>query len=495
MAETDNIVNVTITAETRTPSRTGFGTPCIFSYHTVFPERARIYSNTSDMITDGFAVTDKAYLAATALSAQNPRPPQWVVGRTDNDEKMKIDITPTATLFASYAYKVFHNGVEAKYTTDATPTVAEITAGLTSAIDPTAWAITTAYTVGEHVTNDTGPVKIYICTTAGTSAGAGGPTGTGSGIVDGTAVWSYVGAKSAITATDGTTKVTVEADTVADAFTMYVDNIDLLDIVDVTPDGSPGIVDDITAIRVENDDWYAAIITNQGSAVIQAAAAHIETLNKIYFASTLDTGTYDATSTTDVAYILAAANYDRTILMYHDRANQQYPEAAWAGKGLPNDPGSLTWAFKTLSGITVMSLNETRVTALRGKDTNFYAARGVTFTQDGKVVSGEWIDVIRTIDWTEARIQEGIIRALSNSKKIPFTDKGATQIQNEVEAVLREGVNNDAFSNDPAPNVIVPKVADVSTANKALRLLPDVEFTATLAGAIHKTVIEGTISV
>lgn len=495
MAEIDNIVNVTITAETRTPSRTGFGTPCIFAYHTVFPERARIYSSTSAMITDGFTATDPAYLAATAIASQNPRPPQWVVGRTENDEKMKMDITPTATLYASYDYKVYHNGVTAKYTTDATPTVAEITAGLTAAIDPTAWAITTAYSVGDHVTNDTSPVKIYICTTAGTSAGAGGPTGTGSGITDGTCVWSYVGPKSAITATDGTTKVTVEADTVADAFTMYVDNIDLLDIVDITPDGSPGIVDDITDIRVENDDWYAAILTNQGKAVTTAAAAHIETLNKIMFASSSDTDILDSTSTTDIAYVLSAANYDRTILMYHDKSNSQFAGAAWAGNGLPNDPGSITWAFKELSGVTLMAVNETRVSTLRAKNCNFYAARGVEFTQDGKVASGEWIDVIRTIDWTEARIQEGIIRALSNSKKIPFTDKGATQVQNEVEAVLREGVNNDAFAADPAPQVIVPKVSTVSAANKALRLLPDVEFTATFSGAIHKTEIEGTISV
>lgn len=60
-----------------------------------------------------------------------------------------------------------------------------------------AWANTTAYTAGpagvaRHVvTNDTG--KIYACITAGTSAGSGGPTGTGSNITDGTAHWAYVG--------------------------------------------------------------------------------------------------------------------------------------------------------------------------------------------------------------------------------------------------------------------------------------------------------------
>jgi len=53
-----------------------------------------------------------------------------------------------------------------------------------------AWTLSTAYVVGDHVENDTS--KIYICTTAGTSASSGGPTGTGAGITDGTVVWDYV---------------------------------------------------------------------------------------------------------------------------------------------------------------------------------------------------------------------------------------------------------------------------------------------------------------
>lgn len=54
------------------------------------------------------------------------------------------------------------------------------------------WAASTAYLLNQHVINDSS--KVYKCTTAGTSAGSGGPTGTaGSGITDGSAVWGYVG--------------------------------------------------------------------------------------------------------------------------------------------------------------------------------------------------------------------------------------------------------------------------------------------------------------
>lgn len=52
------------------------------------------------------------------------------------------------------------------------------------------WAASNAYVVGHQVSNGG---NVYRATTAGTSAGSGGPTGTGSGITDGTAVWTYVG--------------------------------------------------------------------------------------------------------------------------------------------------------------------------------------------------------------------------------------------------------------------------------------------------------------
>jgi len=61
----------------------------------------------------------------------------------------------------------------------------------TAGLSAPAWVNTTAYIVGKHVSNDT--TRVYECITAGTSAGSGGPTGTGSDITDGTVHWKYVG--------------------------------------------------------------------------------------------------------------------------------------------------------------------------------------------------------------------------------------------------------------------------------------------------------------
>ena len=53
----------------------------------------------------------------------------------------------------------------------------------------TPWTASHHYGVGERCTNDTS--KTYQCATAGKSASAGGPTGAGEDITDGTVEWDY----------------------------------------------------------------------------------------------------------------------------------------------------------------------------------------------------------------------------------------------------------------------------------------------------------------
>lgn len=54
----------------------------------------------------------------------------------------------------------------------------------------TAWASSTSYAVGVQRYNG---LNAYVCTVAGVSDGAGGPTGTGSAIIDGGVTWRFLG--------------------------------------------------------------------------------------------------------------------------------------------------------------------------------------------------------------------------------------------------------------------------------------------------------------
>lgn len=52
------------------------------------------------------------------------------------------------------------------------------------------WTASKTYVAGMQVHNGG---NVYNCTTGGAAAASGGPTGTGTGITDGTAVWAYLG--------------------------------------------------------------------------------------------------------------------------------------------------------------------------------------------------------------------------------------------------------------------------------------------------------------
>jgi hypothetical protein len=82
---------------------------------------------------------------------------------------------------------------------------------------------------------------------------------------------------------------------------------------------------------------------------------------------------------------------------------------------------------------------------------------------------------------------------LVNLAKIPFTDAGIAIVENEIRAVLNQGVQNGFLAANPAPIVRVPLASEVSTNDKANRILPDIYFEGTLAGAVHGVTIQGVV--
>src|SRR6185295_12646844 len=56
-------------------------------------------------------------------------------------------------------------------------------------LNAAAWIASTAYVIGDWVTNSG---NVYRCTVAGTSAGSGGPTQTSGTATDGTVTWIFV---------------------------------------------------------------------------------------------------------------------------------------------------------------------------------------------------------------------------------------------------------------------------------------------------------------
>lgn len=256
---------------------------------------------------------------------------------------------------------------------------------------------------------------------------------------------------------------------------------------------------DLTAINNFNSTWYALIATTRDVPTVKSIAAWTEARIKLFGTASDDQTIINVaagTDTTSIAAFLNQLGYVRTFVMYHQDAGFDFPEAAWFGRVLPLEPGSETWKFKTLNGISNSNLTTTQSNNALAKKANIYVfVGGVNITENGTVAQGEYIDVIRGVDWLRSRIQEFVFTVLVQNPKVPYTDAGIAIIQAEVLRALALGVSNNFLTNNPAPVCTVPRSADIPTVDKANRILRNVRFTATLAGAIHAVVIRGTVSV
>ncbi len=296
----------------------------------------------------------------------------------------------------------------------------------------------------------------------------------------------------------------VEVDFAADteqwkaAVALFSQEISPQQVVIGDRDTLEALSDELSAMQAAYDDWYALVLTRQGDeaaqlADIAAAAAWIEPRNKIYIGC-IDQATMLTTATDDIASTLQDAAYERTAIIYSaDHAN--YPEAAWLGRCLPEDPGSITWKFKQLAGISVDDLSATEVTNLKSKNANFYEqiAGYNMISGEAVVASGEFIDIIRGTDWLQARIAEGIFFRLINADKIPFTAQGIAVVENELRYRLEKAVDVGLLV---AGSIVInsPAIAAVDPLEKAQRFLNNMQFTAQLAGAVHKTAIVGKLT-
>ena len=259
-----------------------------------------------------------------------------------------------------------------------------------------------------------------------------------------------------------------------------------------------GIATDLAAVELYDNDWYCLLtVDSTGAAEIAAAAGWVETLSKIYLCQTSDTKVADTSilgDTDSIADTLTDGNFDRTMLFFH-RDSDEFVGAAMAGRALPEDAGSITWAFKQLSSVSTQTLTATERTNLEAKDVNFLTTlAGVNITRYGTASGGEYIDVMRGTDWLAARIQERVYILLLNNDKLPYTDAGIAAVRSEILAQLDQGIARDFIASDPAPTCTVPLASAVSAADKSSRTLNDVTFRATLAGAIHKVAIEGELN-
>ena len=260
--------------------------------------------------------------------------------------------------------------------------------------------------------------------------------------------------------------------------------------------GDANVAASLAAIQAEDNSWYGLVADQAFEDDVADIAAWVEANKKLGFYWTTDADVPDATKDDDVASVLKGQSYDRAVVIWHPTpaTGADYPDAAWMGEGFPFDPGSSTWAYKTLKGVSPDNVSG-KETTLQNKNCNYYSeVGGVNITQEGKVASGEWIDIIIGTDWIEARLRESIYGALVNNRKVPYDDNGIGMIKGLVKGVLCEAGNMGILQIDSI-EVTAPKYAEIPQADRIARKLPKVKFRALYQGAIQRVAIEGSISV
>jgi len=251
----------------------------------------------------------------------------------------------------------------------------------------------------------------------------------------------------------------------------------------------------LAAMLLENPNWYFLTTSTRAMADQQIIIPWVNANEKMYIAASADANVVDA-DTGDIAAWAAAAKYDRVHVIYHplvSGASEPCPDAAMIGVMMTKQPGSATWAFKTLIGVPVYSLTSAQITRTLTKFAGFYTSvAGVYVTQNGQVASGEFIDTIHGLDWLKARIQNKVFTPLVQQDKVPFTDAGIGSVADSLRSALSEGTRYNILD---VFDITVPEVVDVAADKKAARILPDVNWTGKLSGAIHNVIINGTVSV
>ena len=121
---------------------------------------------------------------------------------------------------------------------------------------------------------------------------------------------------------------------------------------------------------------------------------------------------------------------------------------------------------------------------------------GVSIVRDGTVFDNKYkyLDVVRDLEWLKAAIQRELFTVTVDSEKIPYTDAGITVYAGYLQKDLDISVGMNILSSSPAPVVIAPLAKDVPLIDKQNRILHNLNFTGTLANAIHKVQVRGTVS-
>ena len=203
--------------------------------------------------------------------------------------------------------------------------------------------------------------------------------------------------------------------------------------------------------------------------------------------------------------IVDVEDYDRIFAFYGELAdNGGLPVGALIGATAGYTPGAITYKNIKLKGVdTVWNSKTSKERIGLIDDANgCYAVEkaGDIVTSEGKVLSGEFLDIIDSQDWIIQQITYRTQRLLNNMAKVPYDNIGIALLENECLTVLKDAANAGmiAYDSDAGAYLYSTDYAlrqETTAEDRAARKYIGGKFSFELAGAIHTVEITGEIIV
>ena len=199
----------------------------------------------------------------------------------------------------------------------------------------------------------------------------------------------------------------------------------------------------------------------------------------------------------------AIKDLERTFVFAVRKNDDTYNNVAAALVAKTNNKavGSFTYKNQTLKGM----LADTEVTKAQLVEYHSYGCNayvhkaGYDVTSEGKLVNGEYIDILDAKDWIVTQIEYQLQQALIINDKIPYNNNGIALLESIVANVLQDAFNNGIIAEDDngkaSYTVNFARRTDTKASDREKRQYMEGKFTFDLAGAIHSVTVNGTINI
>lgn len=451
MAYNDKVVDVTVALGTQPIDTVGFETPLFLAIHNVFPERYRFYTGADQLVDDGFAAGSPAHAYAVKVFAGKFPPQLLMIGRQAFTNTI-LDFTGQTNTDPDSP--VAFNVVSGAYSTS-------VIIAVTGASTPTSIATSLAAAMN-------GDATLTTVLTASSNAGV-----------------------VTITPKDG------------GSFSIAKDSGNVV----VSNSTSETVSSVLPQIHTQTDNWYFLSTEQHTNSAILAAAAFAAANYKLHVYSTADE-LVKTEGSNSIANQLKALQYDTSIGIYDPLADSAFSEAGIVGAMASNDPSyGDSIHLKTMEGVIAPTLSPTNRLTIWNQNLNSYRMiNGVGSFYEGKVASGNYVDIVRFGHWLKFRTEESVFGYMSRRSNQGLSVKMSDEDLPSLKSVILNNPINVGISNGSIltgydtenkvfydPVVTIPLRANIPTNDLAARVLNNVKVELVYNTALHFVKIRMTV--